>query len=151
MAIHYDGGKHSLAFTADKSIILHGVYLFGSEDNSYTVTLEVKNASSNTTIVSKSGTYSSQPLLHNGLFRSNYYGFQVSFDYGAYIKRNTTYHIEALISGPPSGHGTNGLETIIRSGVPFRFYNLDGSSTTIYLASSPNLFFLLRFESVYYY
>ena len=130
-AIHYDGGKHSLAFTADKSIILHGVYLFGSEDKSYTVTLEVKNASSNTTIVSKSGTYSSQRLL-NGLFHSNYYGFQVSFDYGAYIKRNTTYHIEALISGPPSGHGTNGRETIIRSGVTFRFSNLEGSSTTTY-------------------
>ena len=65
VAIPWDGGTQSLAFTADKSIILHGVYLIGSKDNSYTVRLEVKNASNNTIIASKLGTYSSKPLLYN--------------------------------------------------------------------------------------
>ena len=128
--IAYNGDKHSLAFTVDSSITLYGVYLIGSKDNSYTVTLEVKNASNNTTIVSKSGTYSSKLLPHKNS-GCNYFGFEVSFDCGAYMKMNTTYHIEALISGPPSGYGTEGLKTINRSGVTFRFHNLKGSFSTI--------------------
>ena len=134
VAIPWDGGTQSLAFTADKSIILHGVYLIGSKDNSYTVRLEVKNASNNTIIASKLGTYSSKPLLYNFSDRTcNYYGFQVSFDSGACVRRNTTYHIEALIRGPPSGHGFNGLQTINRSGVTFRFYESEDTSyTTVY-------------------
>ena len=120
------GGKHSLAFTADQSITLHGVCLIGRHNTSYTVKLEVKNASNNTTIVSKSGTYSSKLLLYNS---SCYYsGFQVSLDTGAYMKKNTTYHIEAFISGPPSGYGTKGQQTINRSGVTFRFCDLIDSS-----------------------
>ena len=126
-SIRYNGGKHSLAFTADRSITLYGVYLIGSKDSSYTVTLEVKNASNNTTVVSKSGTYSSKVLPFTST--SNYHGFQVSFDSGAYMRRNTIYHIEALISGPPSGYGSSGLQTINRAGVTFRFYNLQDSST----------------------
>ena len=114
----------------DKNITLYGVCLIGSKDNSYTVTLEVKNASNNTTIVSKSGTYSSELLTYKRNFE--YYGFQVSFDSGAHMKKNTTYHIEALISGPPSGYGTVGPQTITKSAVTFRFYNLEGSSTSIY-------------------
>ena len=128
--IIYVGGKHSLAFTMDKNITLYGVCLIGSKDNSYTVTLEVKNASNHTTIVSKSGTYSSELLTYERNFE--YYGFQVSFDSGAHMKKNTTYHIEALISGPPSGYGTVGPQTITKSAVTFRFYNLEGSSTSIY-------------------
>ena len=130
--IPYEGDKHSLAFSADQSITFHGVCLIGRHKTSYTVTLEVKNASNNTIIVSKSGTYFSE-LLPYGC-SSNYYGFQVSFDSGAYMKRNTTYHIEALISGPPSGYGTEGLKIINRSGVTFRFYGLKDSSiyTTTY-------------------
>ena len=127
-SIRYTEGKHSLAFTVDRSITLYGVYLIGSKDNSYTVTLEVKNASNNTTMVSKSGTYSSNVLPINYFF--NYYGFEVLFDSGAYMRRNTTYHIEALISGPPSGYGNSGLQTINRPGVTFRFYNLQGSCTS---------------------
>jgi len=129
--ITYNGDKHSLAFTVDRSITLHGVYLIGSKDNSYTVTLEVKNASNNTAIVSKSGTYSSKLLPHKNS-GCKYFGFEVSFDCGAYMKMNTTYHIEALICGPPSGFGTEGLQTINRSGVTVKFHNLEGSSTTIY-------------------
>ena len=138
--ITYNGDKHSLAFTVDSSITLYGVYLIGSKDNSYTVTLEVKNASNNTTIVSKSGTYSSKllPYKNSGC---NYFGFEVSFDCGAYMKMNTTYHIEALISGPPSGYGTEGLKTINRSGVTFRFHDLKGSSSTIYFGQFSEFIF----------
>ena len=128
--IRYDVGKHSLAFAADQSITLHGVCLIGRYNSSYTVTLEVKNVSNNTTIVSKSGTYSSELLPYGCCPR--YYGFQVSFDCGADMKSNTRYHIEALISGPPSGYGTKGLKTINRSGVTFTFYGLKDSYSSIY-------------------
>ena len=138
--IAYNGGKHSLAFTVDRSITLYGVCLIGSKDNSYTVTLEVKNASNNTTIVSKSGTYFSK-LLPNKNSGCKYYGFEVSFDCGAYMKMNTTYHIEALISGPPSGYGTEGLKTINRSGVTFKFHDLEGRCTTIYFGQFSEFIF----------
>ena len=139
-SIRYNERKHSLAFTTDRSITLYGVYLIGSKDNSYTVTLEVKNASNNTTIVSKSGTYFSKRLPHKNS-GCNYFGFEVSFDCGAYMKMNTTYHIEALISGPPSGYGTEGLKTINRSGVTFKFHDLQGSSTTIYFGQFSEFIF----------
>ena len=138
--ITYNGVKHSLAFTVDRSITLYGVYLIGSKDNSYTVTLEVKNASNNTTIASKSGTYFSKLLPHKNS-GCNYFGFEVSFDRGAYMKMNTTYHIEALISGPPSGYGTEGLKTINKSGVTFTFHDLEGSSTNYYFGQFSEFIF----------
>ena len=100
-----------LCFFVDKNITLHGLRLFGSENNRYTVTLKVAPSDRGTTVVvSKSGTYSSK-LLHNKHF--SYHGFEVMFDFAAVLKSNTRYQIEALISGPRSGRGDNGLSRIV--------------------------------------
>ena len=115
-----------LCFSVDKNITLHGLRLFGSKNNSYTVTLKVAYFDQGTTLVCKAGTYSSK-LLHSKHF--SYHGFEVMFDSVAVLKSNTRYHIEALISGPQSGGGCNGLgrivDTVKESVVTFTFSSVD--------------------------
>ena len=114
----YSGGKDCLVFSVDKNIMLHGLCFFGSENNDYTVTLEVKDASDNSTAVSKAGTFSSQLLQYKS---SNYYGFEVLFDSAVKLKGNTRYQIEALISGEKSWRGDGGMSTAQSSNVLFTF------------------------------
>ena len=115
----YNGEKKDyLDFTVDKDISLHGLYLFGSVNNNFNVTLEIKDASNNLLLVSKAGTYSSELLQYNSV---NYYGFRVLFDSAVGLKENTKYQIEALISGAKSGRGGDGFDTVLRSGVTFKF------------------------------
>ena len=64
---YYPGRSDLLCFSVDKNIILHGLRLFDSENNSYTVTLKVTNSDRGTTLVCKAGTYSSK-LLHSKHF-----------------------------------------------------------------------------------
>ena len=115
-----------LCFSVDKNITLHGLRLFGSKNNSYTVTLKVAYFDQGTTLLCKAGTYSSK-LLHSKHF--SYHGFEVMFDSVAVLKSNTRYHIEALISGPQSGRGCNGLgrivDTVKESVVTFTFSSVD--------------------------
>ena len=113
--------KDRLAFVVNRDITLHGVSLFGSENNSYTVTLEVKDTTNNTTIVSKSGTYPSKLFAYKSDLSVSYYGFEVLFDSAASLKMSTCYVIEALICGPSSEAGRNGIVTVTQSGVTFTF------------------------------
>ena len=81
---YYPGRSDLLCFSVDKTITLHGLRLFGSENNSYTVTLKVTDTDRRTTVVSKSGTYYPK-LLHSKRF--SYYGFEVMFDSAAVSKK----------------------------------------------------------------
>ena len=120
----YGEKKDFLAFAVDKDITLHGLCFFGSENNTYTVTLEVKVSSDNSTLFSKSGTYSSKLLKYREV---SYHGFEVVFDSAAVLKKSTQYQIEALISGPKSGNGRRGSSTVHCSGVKFEFLNISRS------------------------
>ena len=112
-----------LGFTVDRDIKLLGISLFGSENNSYKVALEVKNADNNTTIVSKSGTYPSNILPSK---RHRYHGYEVFFDSAVLLKKNITYNIEAFITGPTSERGVKGFDTVKESGVTFTFSKILG-------------------------
>ena len=133
-------GKDRLAFSVNRDITLHGVSLFGSENNSYTVTLEVKGSTNNTTVVSKSGTYPSKRLAYKSDLSVSYYGFEVLFDSAASLKMSTCYVIEAFICGPSSGAGRNGIESVIQSGVTFTFAALvraDSNGTQVSVGQFP--------------
>ena len=120
----YDRGhKDFLAVTVDKDITLHGLCFCGGENNSYTVSLEMKDSRNYSCLVSKSGTFSSN-LLQYKLF--NYHGFEVLFDSPVNFKKNIKYRIEALISGAKSGKGVRGSSTVQCDGVTFTFS--DGAS-----------------------
>ena len=112
------GYKDFLGVTVNKDITLHGLCLFGSKNNSYTASLEIKDARNNSCLVSKSGTFSSN-LLQFKL--SNNHGFEVLFDSPLNLKKNIKYQIEALISGPSSEIGENGSNTVQCGGVTFTF------------------------------
>ena len=86
----YSGTKDYLVFSVDKNVIFRGLCLFASENNDYTVMLRVKDASINSTVVCKAGTFSSKLLQYKS---SNYYGFEVLFDPAVELKRNTSYQI----------------------------------------------------------
>ena len=115
---NYGGAKDYLVFSVDKDIIFHGLCLFGSENNDYTVTLEVKDASDDSTVVSKTGIFFSGLLQYKS---SNYYGFEVLFDSAVKLKRNMRYQIEALISGAMSWKGSSGMNPVQSSNVLFTF------------------------------
>lgn len=130
----------------NRDITLHGVCLFGSAYNSYKVTLEVKDTTKNTTVVSKSGTYTSKRLLYESETERSveYYGYEVLFDSAASLKMNTRYQIEALICGPLSGNGTVGIEMVTVSGVRFRFANVvssDSNGTQVTAGQFPQFLF----------
>ena len=134
-----------LCFSVNKNITLHGLRLFGSENNSYTVTLKVTYSDRGTTLVCKAGTYSSK-ILHSKHF--SYHGFEVMFDSAAVLKSNTRYHIEALISGPRSGRGCNGLgtvrDTVKESVVIFTFSSVDradSNGTSVNEGQFPEILF----------
>ena len=113
-----DGSSHALDFTVDGNITLKGICLLGSENNTYTVTLHLNEISTGINVISKAGTYSSERLQCKGL---SYYGFEVLFDSGAELKKNTQYRIQATIAGPPSGCGEISLRKGEESGVTFTF------------------------------
>jgi len=116
------GFKDFLDFTVDKDIVLYGLCFFGSANNNYNVTLDIKDANSNSCVVSKAGIFPSMLVQYRD---GSYYGFEVLFDAAADLKKNTKYHIEALISGSPSGYGSDGLSTVSCSGVRFTFSSSD--------------------------
>ena len=133
-----DGDKDLIGLAVDTDIALHGLCLFGSKNNNYTVKLEVKDTSNNLTLVSKSGTYSSKVLKCENY---TYYGFEVLFDSAAVLKKNSWYKIEALISGPKSECGYNGLGTVEVSGVSFTFSNVSRNRTGTYQGQFPEFLF----------
>ena len=135
----YEGRKADLiGLAVNKDIKLHGLCLFGSKNNNYTVTLKVKNTSNNVTLVSKSGTYSSELLEC-----TNYscYGFEVLFASAIFLKKNCKYKIEAFISGPDSDWGYNGLDTVEVSGVTFTFSNASRNRTSSEAGQFPEFLF----------
>ena len=112
------GCKDYLIFSVDKDIMLHGLSFFGSENNDYTVTLEVKDID-RITVVSKTETIGSSKLMQYN--SSNYYGFEIVFDPAVPLKENTRYRIKADISGPRSSYGCNGFSSVQKCSVNFTF------------------------------
>ena len=111
--------RHYLLFVVDKDIMLHGLRLLGSENNKYTVNLAVRDCTHpRTVLVSKSGIFTAKAFQYKSFPID---GFDVLFDPTAHIEKETTYRLEALISGPPSLKGTDGLDTVRSAGVTFRF------------------------------
>ena len=141
---YYGPTEDFLALVVNRDITLHGVCLFGSAYNSYTVTLEANDTTKNTTVVSKSGAYLSKRLPYKSDWSVKYYGYVVLFDFTASLKMNTVYQIEALISGPPSGAGSVGIETVAESGVTFRFAAVvrsDSNGTQVTIGQFPQFLF----------
>jgi len=131
-------------FTVDKDVKLHGLCLFGSENNDYTVTLTIKETKSHLTLAFKKGTFPSKPLQHANL---NYYGFEILLDSTVICKKNTKYEIEAVISGPKSWVGNrSNVGAVVCHDVTFIFTDnakstYPGNGTSVGNGQFPEMLF----------
>ena len=118
----YRGGSpDSLLFEVDEDISLHGVRLFGKDDNNYSVALEVfKIEDSDKLLLSKTGNFTSEPVRDRKV--GDYEGFEFLFDTPVYLKKKSKYRVKALISGPPSMRGGGRYGSTLSSGVQFTFF-----------------------------
>ena len=120
-------GVVSLVFSVNKNILLHGIYLFGSKGNDYSVSMKIFQSPSYAIVVSTEGTYSS--LHHKS---KNYWGFDILFDLPVSIIKGNSYCVQAVINGPDSFGGRNGSSHVESSGVTFTFEDpVYGSGTGV--------------------
>ena len=110
--------SHNINVTTNKIIFLHGVQLFGREDGSYTVVVNVVKAmESSSPLVKQSGTYVSKK--DDG---QSYYLFDVLFDQPVCLEEGKRYKIESSVFGPSTWHGTYDESDVECGGVTFTFY-----------------------------
>ena len=114
----------TLDFSVDKDIKLHGVCLFGQEQSSHSVDLTIKDTNKKQVVVSRSGNFSSRRLRCKA---GPYCGFEVMFDRGVALVKNTMYCIQAkvtvLTGSLRSRHSGGALNHVVCSGVTFAFGN----------------------------
>lgn len=104
-----DLSKDCINVSVDRDLKLHGVRLFGGENNSCWVVLDIKNAENKAVLTSKAGWFSSQ-TLHGTL--GQYCGFEVLFDSAISLKECINYSIEVSITGSDSCSGRNGYKSV---------------------------------------
>ena len=123
---HLRTNVHCISFSVNKDIFLHGLCIFGIENNTINVDLEVaENAKK---LVSKSGQFASS-LYMLELF--SYYGFTVMFDTPIVLKKNTEHHLKATITDPTwkaRACGDKGVRSVTCSGVTFTFTDCEGGN-----------------------
>jgi len=85
-----------LNFSVDKDIRLHGVCLFGRENLSHSIDLAIKDTNKRQVMLSKRGKFSSSSLRCKA---GPYNGFEVMFDRGIALVKNTLYCIQAEVTG----------------------------------------------------
>ena len=128
---HSEYHPDRIGFKVDKSIKLHAVRLFGSENEEYSVTLKVcdhEEYKPVSCVATKTGNFLSKLVQTE---RGDYQGFEIEFEPPIPLKVNTTYEIDANITGPPSLYGQGGLSSVEHSGVTFSFGGYTMSHTSV--------------------
>ena len=124
-------GQDCILFLVDRDIKLLGVCLFGSENNTYSVELVVRDLKRSAVLVFKTGAFPSELLQGN---KFTYFGVKVLFDNEqVLLEKKTLYEVEAKITGPDSTCGDNGDQFVTCSGVTFKF------SSTLFSSNGTNI------------
>ena len=130
-------------FSVSRDILLHGVCIFGSQDNAMTASLGITNKTGGNKLVSQTGQFTSE-LYKLELFI--YHGFTVMFHAPIGIKKNTVYHLQATITGPTVNIvcGDIGVRSVTCAGVTFTFTDCaSGNGTNLQRRQFPELLFSL--------
>ena len=131
------GLADSVQFSVNKPIKLFGVQHFGSEGDEYTVSSEVKDTTHDSSVVKRSGTYTSEKDETN-----NYYGFDVLFERPVWLEAEKQYTLVSLIKGPGSWSGNDGQISVESGGVRFTFRDSDsGNGTSVTRGQFPAFIF----------
>ena len=94
--------------------ILHGVYLFVSQNNAYAVALTPVSDSDGVLIASTKCAFSS--VSHSS---GKYYGFDVLLDEPILLRKGGTFYLEARVFGGHSWYGIQGHHTVRCCNVTF--------------------------------
>ena len=122
----FGGNCDSLLLLLSKSIELHSVCLFGSENNDYEVTVKIIDPNG-VTQATKTGTFTSEIIQDEA---GDYHGFDIVFKPPIVLEANIRYCVEAAITGLPSWCGKDCPLTVEHCGVTFSFYNRPGAGTS---------------------
>ena len=114
-----ESDKSCLGISVDRDIIFHGVKLFGSRDNTYSVSLSLIKDLDGKVLASVDGVFSSPSCATE----ASDYDFVVTFKEPALLRKGDEYELECRISGPQSWYGTEGHQTICCHGVTFSLKN----------------------------
>ena len=134
----WNNSVSDLIMSANKNILLHGIYFFGSEGNDYSVSLYIYQCSCNAAPVpTAEGTFPS--LRHKS---ENYWGFEVFFATPVPIIKGISYGVKADIRGPDSFGGRKGKSHVESSGVTFKFEDWIGT-TGVQQGQIPEIIFSL--------
>ena len=106
--------------SVNKSVKLHGIQHFGSEGCQYTVSTEVNDTTNGFSLVTKTGSYTSEKDEMHGHF-----GFTVCFNPPLQLHRGKGYEVRSLIQGPSSWYGGQGKPSLECGQVKFNFYDTD--------------------------
>jgi len=115
--------KDRICFTVNKPIQLLGIQHFGSERGLYEVSAKVKDITDGSSVVRKSGSYTSKEHQTDQC----YYGFDVLFDQPVYLEQNKRYEIVSLITGPHSWFGKEGKASVECGEVVFSLSDSDAA------------------------
>ena len=130
---------YALKLTVNKPVRLHGVQHFGSEGRNFTVSLEVKDAITGSSLAQKSGSYFSVKDDTHA-----FYGFDVKFDNPVCLETNRTYVIISYIQGPLSPWlGEGGEKSVDSQEILFSFSNSASSTdgTEVCIVQFPSFLF----------
>ena len=124
--ICYDG----IEFQVDTDVILHGIRLFGSKDNEYSIYFILKmcnNQQEKVLVELENRNFLSVPLQ----FQSElYYGFELHQFEPVVLEKGSTYKCLAILEGPTSWYGKNGTRSVQCQGVTFNFKNFSQRAGT---------------------
>ena len=106
-----------IKFSVDKDVLLHGIRLFGSKNNSYFVSMKVKDCQNKESLFSSGERFTSVPLPYKP---EKIDGFDVMFE-PFVLRKDNKYVVKALIEGPNSGFGIAATNKVQCHGVTFHF------------------------------
>ena len=112
-----NSGQQVLYLSVNRDILFHGVHLFGSKDNTYSVNLLLISPSF-ALLASKEGIFTSVSSSSG-----EYYGFDVLFEKPVALLQGIRYILQASVNGALSWYGIQGDHTHICSDVIFTLQN----------------------------
>ena len=142
---NYNGKPDVIDFSTDKDTFLYGVRFFGTPDSTYCVDFNLKMLTPATVLMSLKTAPMQTKQLHAEKY--SYNGFELIFSTKIILKKNTRYRLSAVITGPISKKGMNGVMSVQCPGVTFTFMNsdiLNNNGSNVCLGQFPELLFCLK-------
>ena len=137
----YDGARpDSVAFSVNRDVIVHGVRLFGSQGGTYDINIGIyrkQTRPNEEKLTEEVGRFDTDKEMTNG-----YYGFDFFFKAPVCVKKNETYEIRAVISGPRSYYGEEGQAQVTDNEICVSFSAVTEHHTTVNLGQFPEIIFV---------